>query len=87
MYISQFYVKIEKRKGGQKKADERSEEAWMSGLNQRFTKPPNLNRFREFESHRLRKKKKTRKGFSFCGRERELLLFRVRFEELFFFRC
>lgn len=26
----------------------------MSGLNQRFTKPSNLNRFREFESHRLR---------------------------------
>ena len=30
-------------------------EAWMSGLNQRFTKPSNLNRFREFESHRLRR--------------------------------
>ena len=29
----------------------------MSGLNQRFTKPSNLNRFREFESHRLRKYK------------------------------
>ena len=29
-------------------------EAWMSGLNQRFTKPSNLNWFREFESHRLR---------------------------------
>jgi hypothetical protein len=26
----------------------------MSGLNQRFTKPPFLNRNREFESHRLR---------------------------------
>ncbi len=29
-------------------------EDWMSGLNQRFTKPSNLNRFREFESHILR---------------------------------
>ena len=29
-------------------------EAWMSGLNQRFTKPSFLNRNREFESHRLR---------------------------------
>ena len=38
-----------------RQADERSEEAWMSGLNQRFTKPPFLNRNREFESHRLRK--------------------------------
>lgn len=28
----------------------------MSGLNQRFTKPPNLNWFREFESHSLRSK-------------------------------
>lgn len=27
----------------------------MSGLNQQFTKLSNLNRFREFESHRLRK--------------------------------
>ena len=66
-----------------KNINELSKEAWMSGLNQRFTKPSYLNRYREFESHRLRKNKKTRKGFSFCGRERELLLFRVRFERLF----
>ena len=30
-------------------------EDWMSGLNQRFTKPSNLYWFREFESHILRK--------------------------------
>ena len=36
----------------------------MSGLNQRFTKPPNLNRFREFESHRLRKIRKPERVFS-----------------------
>ncbi len=30
----------------------------MSGLNQRFTKPPNLNWFREFESHFLRNDQK-----------------------------
>lgn len=36
-----------------------SEEAWMSGLNQRFTKPSFPNRNREFESHRLRKKMKS----------------------------
>ena len=30
----------------------------MSGLNQRFTKPSYLNRYREFESHRLRRKNK-----------------------------
>src|SRR5688572_10925135 len=29
-------------------------EAWMSGLNHRFTKPSFLNWDREFESHRLR---------------------------------
>ena len=29
-------------------------EDWMSGLNQRFTKPSSLNRDREFESHILR---------------------------------
>ena len=33
----------------------KQKENWMSGLNQRFTKPPNLYRFREFESHILRK--------------------------------
>ncbi len=30
-------------------------EDWMSGLNQRFTKPSFLNWNREFESHILRK--------------------------------
>ncbi len=35
-------------------------EDWVSGLNQRFTKPPSLNRDREFESHILRKIKKHR---------------------------
>lgn len=30
-------------------------ERWMSGLNQRFTKPSYLNRYREFESHHFRK--------------------------------
>lgn len=29
-------------------------EDWMSGLNQRFTKPSTFNRVREFESHILR---------------------------------
>ena len=38
-----------------RQSDERSEEDWMSGLNQRFTKPSFPNRNREFESHRLRK--------------------------------
>ena len=37
----------------------------MSGLNQRFTKPSYPNRYREFESHRLRQKQKTRKGVLF----------------------
>ena len=36
----------------------------MSGLNQRFTKPSNLNRFREFESHRLRKGFREAKSFA-----------------------
>ena len=31
-------------------------EAWMSGLNQQFTKLSALNWAREFESHRLRSK-------------------------------
>ncbi len=30
-------------------------EAWMSGLNQQFTKLSSLYRLREFESHRLRR--------------------------------
>lgn len=50
----------------------------MSGLNQRFTKPSNLNRFREFESHRLR--------FEFREKQRrasKLLYLCVRFERLF----
>ncbi len=39
----------------------------MSGLNQRFTKPSNLNRFREFESHRLRPYKMTHQGSFLLG--------------------
>jgi hypothetical protein len=45
MFID-IYVKIRKL------------EAWMSGLNQRFTKPSYFNRYREFESHRLRQMSK-----------------------------
>ena len=38
-------------------------EAWMSGLNQRFTKPSFLNRNREFESHRLREQEIARGAY------------------------
>ncbi len=33
---------------------------WPSGLRQRFTKPPTLNRVREFESHLIRQYKNER---------------------------
>ena len=33
-------------------------EDWVSGLNQRFTKPPTRKKVREFESHILRLQKK-----------------------------
>ena len=59
-------------------------EDWMSGLNQRFTKPSSFNRDREFESHILRKYKNGLDFMScyFCLRRRAGQLFglRVRFE-------
>lgn len=39
-----------------RQSDTGNKEDWMSGLNQRFTKPSSLNRDREFESHILRQK-------------------------------
>ena len=42
-------------------------EDWVSGLNQRFTKPSFLNWNREFESHILRKLKTPFGVFLICG--------------------
>ena len=57
VYLTSYVRSTSLREGpgrARRHDDECNEEAWMSGLNQRFTKPSNLNRFREFESHRLR---------------------------------
>ncbi len=85
-----YVVNISFREGFERTrrhSDEQSEEAWMSGLNQQFTKLSYLYRYREFESHRLRKYKNEsnfRLGY-FCLRRRanELLHLHVRFERLF----
>ncbi len=59
-------------------------EAWMSGLNQRFTKPSARKKAREFESHRLREYKNEsdfgRAIFISRRRVHKLLCVRVRFE-------
>ena len=54
----------------------------MSGLNQRFTKPSARKKAREFESHRLRKALFAKQK-ALRRREKEVFLFRVRFENLF----
>lgn len=56
-------------------------EDWVSGLNQRFTKPSGPNRPREFESHILRKRK-TPERVLFCFRRMSKTLVRLtlRFE-------
>ena len=53
-------------------------EDWVSGLNQRFTKPSARKKAREFESHILREELRDERRI-----EKHLRAFRGRFEKLF----
>jgi len=55
-------------------------EAWMSGLNQQFTKLSTGNSVREFESHRLRKKKSLKRVFLFARARKQTALLSCEFE-------